>query len=533
MRFLALIIALVATLVCCLLGQKISPYFHLLTAIALFLLFVGVWDLIQVRHSITRNYPILAHLRFLQEMIRPEIHQYFIESDIDGHPYNRNQRSLIYRRSKNVEDVTPFGTELDVYGRHHEWIDHSMAPHKKSEEAFRISVGGPECEKPYSCSVLNISAMSFGALSPSAILAMNAGAKKGNFYHCTGEGGLSSYHRKKGGDLVWQIGTGYFGCRNDDGTFCEDLFVEQAILDQVKMIEIKISQGAKPGHGGVLPAAKITPEIAAARKIPMGRDCISPPGHTAFSTPRGLCEFVGRLRALSGGKPIGFKLCVGHRTEFLSVCKAMLETEIFPDFITVDGAEGGTGAAPLEFADTVGTPLKGGLIFVHNALVGCNLRDRIRVGAAGKVASAFAIARNLSIGADWCNAARSFMMAVGCIQAQSCHTNRCPVGVTTQDPRRYWALNVADKAKRAFYFHQNTMSALAEIVAAAGLDHPRELGPWHICLRGEGTDIKTYDQAYRFLKPGELLDGTDDPGFNTHWQHATADIFRKDVTATL
>ena len=533
MRFLALIIAVAGTVGFAVLGERISPYCHLLTAIFFLLTILGIWDLIQVRHSITRTYPIIAHLRFLQEMIRPEIHQYFIESDIDGSPYNRSQRSLIYQRSKNVEDVKPFGTELDVYGHEHEWVEHSMVPHAKSEESFRISVGGSDCQKPYSCSVLNVSAMSFGALSPAAILALNAGAKKGAFYHCTGEGGLSSYHKKKGGDLVWQIGTGYFGCRNDDGSFNAELFADQSRLDQVKMIELKISQGAKPGHGGVLPAAKITPEIAATRKIPMGRDCISPSGHTAFSTPRGLCEFVGRLRTLSEGKPIGFKLCVGHRTEFLSVCKAMLETEIFPDFITVDGAEGGTGAAPLEFSDNLGTPLKGGLVFVHNALVGCNLRDRIRVAAAGKVASAFAIARNLAIGADWCNAARSFMMAVGCIQAQTCHTNRCPVGVATQDPRRYWALNVADKAKRAFHFHKNTMEALAEIVAAAGLDHPRELGPWHICLRGQGTDIQTYDQAYRFLKPGELLEGTDDPRFEHYWQQATAEIFRKDVTVTL
>jgi glutamate synthase domain-containing protein 2 len=529
MRFSVLIITLVIALLFGLLGQMVSHFFHIVTCLTGILVIVGIWDLIQVHHSITRNYPILAHLRFLQELIRPEIHQYFIESDIDGHPYNRNQRSLVYQRAKNVSDVTPFGTELDVYGMHHEWLEHSMAPHVKSEEPFRTMVGGPDCTQPYSCSILNVSAMSFGALSPNAIMALNKGAKKGNFYHCTGEGGISSYHRKYGGDLVWQIGTGYFGCRNDDGTFNEDLFAEQAQTEQVRMIEIKISQGAKPGHGGVLPAVKITPEIAAARKIPMGRDCVSPPGHTAFTTPRGLCEFVSKLRRLSGGKPVGFKLCVGHRTEFLSVCKAMLETEILPDFITVDGAEGGTGAAPLEFSDSLGTPLKGGLIFVHNALVGCNLRDRIKIAAAGKVASAFAIARNLAIGADWCNAARSFMMSIGCIQAQSCHTNRCPVGVTTQDPRRYWALNVTNKSERAFYFHRNTMDALAEIVAAAGLDHARELGPWHICVRCEGIEIKTYDEAYRFLLPGELIEGSDDPGFERYWQLASADMFHKDT----
>ena len=529
MRFAPLLFVGVCTLVFGAIGLKISPVFHILTVVFGTLTLVGLWDLVQVHHSITRNYPIIAHLRYLQEMIRPEIHQYFIESDIDGHPYNRNQRSLVYQRAKNVEEQRPFGTELDVYAASHEWLEHSMHPHATSDEPFRTTVGGPDCTRPYSCSILNVSAMSFGALSPNAIMALNAGAKKGNFYHCTGEGGISSYHRKYGGDLVWQIGTGYFGCRNDDGSFNEDLFAEQSQLDQVRMIEIKISQGAKPGRGGVLPAAKITSEIAAARKVPMGRDCISPPGHSAFTTPRGLCEFVRKLRDLSGGKPIGFKLCVGHRAEFLSVCKAILETNILPDFITVDGSEGGTGAAPLEFADSLGTPLKGGLVFVHNALVGCNLRDKIKIAAAGKVASAFAIARNLGIGADWCNAARSFMMAVGCIQAQVCHTNNCPVGVATQDPRRAWALNVKNKRERAFNFHRNTMKALSEIVAAAGLDHPRELGPWHICLRGAGTQIMTYDEAYRFLLPGELLEGTDDPGFDRYWQLASADMFHKDT----
>ncbi len=531
MRFVPLIIAGCLTLLFGLLGQIESHAFHILTVLFCYLTLVGIWDLVQSRHSITRNYPIIAHLRFMQEAIRPEIHQYFIESDIDGRPYNRSQRSLIYQRAKNVEEQRPFGTEMDVYDPRHEWLEHSMHPHATSDEPFRTTVGGPDCKQPYSCSVLNVSAMSFGALSANAVMALNAGAKQGDFYQCTGEGGISSYHQKYGGDLVWQIGTGYFGCRNDDGTFDDALFAERAKLDQVRMIEIKISQGAKPAHGGVLPASKITPEIAAARKIPMGRDCISPPGHSAFTTPLGLCEFIAKLRSHSGGKPIGFKLCVGHRTEFLSICKAMLETNILPDFITVDGAEGGTGAAPLEFSDSLGTPLKGGLIFVHNALVGCNLRDKIKISAAGKIASAFAIARNLAIGADWCNAARSFMMAVGCIQAQACHANNCPVGVATQDPRRTWALNVKNKRDRTYNFHRNTMKALSEIVAAAGLDHPRELGPWHICLRGVGTQIMTYDEAYRFLRPGELLDGTDAPGFDRYWQLASAEMFHSDIPA--
>ncbi|MEM8678345.1 MAG: FMN-binding glutamate synthase family protein, partial [Planctomycetota bacterium] len=397
MRFLPFILSVVLAFLSLVLAIWVSPFFHL--GLLLFgpLVLLGLYDLIQTKHSITRNYPIAAHFRFLFESIRPEIHQYIVESDIDGRPYNRDQRSLIYERAKNIEGLMPFGTELDVYGSEYEWLNHSMAPSPKSKELFRTTVGGPQCQQPYSCSLLNVSAMSFGAISPNAIMALNLGAKRGNFYHCTGEGGLSPYHLKHGGDLVWQIGTGYFGCRKQDGTFDASLFQEQAAQPAVKMIEIKISQGAKPGHGGVLPAAKITPEIAQTRKIPMGQDCISPPGHTAFHTPRGLCDFIAQLRELSGGKPIGFKLCIGHPSEFLAVCKAMVETEILPDFITVDGGEGGTGAAPMEFSDSVGAPLKGGLMFVHNALVATNLRDKIRVAASGKVSSAFGIARNLAI----------------------------------------------------------------------------------------------------------------------------------------
>ena len=357
-------------------------------------------------------------------------------------------------------------------------------------------------------------------------MALNAGAKKGGFYHCTGEGGLSPYHLKNGGDLVWQIGTGYFGCRKDDGTFYADLFQEQATNDAVKMIEIKISQGAKPGHGGVLPAAKVTEEIARTRKVPMGQDCISPPGHSAFDSPRGLCEFIARLRELCGGKPVGFKLCIGHPTEFLAVCKAMLATNILPDFITVDGAEGGTGAAPMEFSDSLGAPLKGGLMFVHNALVAINLRDKIKIAASGKVSSAFGIARNLALGADWCNAARGFMMAVGCIQAQTCHTNECPVGVATQDHLRQRALDVGDKSERTYHFHRLTMETLSEIVAAAGLDHADQLRPWHIWMRVNRTEVMPYDEAFLFESPGALLnDSTQHLQLKRFWDLASADTF--------
>jgi len=526
MRFIPLILVLILIVACIALGKTVWFHFYwgLLLLVPLGLL--GIWDLLQTRHSITRNYPILAHFRFLLEDIRPEVRQYFVESDIDGRPFSRDQRSLIYKRAKNIEGLKPFGTELDVYGQEYEWLNHSMAPKSKSKEPFRTDVGGSACSQPYSCSLLNISAMSFGAISPNAILALNEGARRGGFYHCTGEGGLSPYHLKNGGDLVWQIGTGYFGCRRDDGTFDADLFEEQSRSNAVKMIEIKISQGAKPGHGGVLPAAKITPEISRTRKVPMGQDCISPPSHSMFDSPRGLCEFVALLRERSGGKPIGFKLCVGHIGEVLAVCKAMLETDILPDFITVDGAEGGTGAAPLEFSDSLGTPLKGGLMMVHNSLVGCNLRERIKVAASGKITSAFSVAQNLAIGADWCNSARGFMMAVGCIQAQSCHTNRCPVGVATQDRWRQRSLHVPDKSERTYRFHYKTMEALTEIVAAAGLEHARELRPWHVCLRKDRTTVVTYDEAFRFLEPGDLLQGCDHPFFQKPWETATADSFR-------
>lgn len=525
MRYSAFILTVLLTLLFFILGLAVDDWFFWPLLVLAPLSLLGVWDLVQTRHSITRSYPIIAHLRFLFEMIRPEIHQYFIESNIDGRPFNNDERSLIYERSKNIDGLKPFGTELDVYGDEYEWLNHSMAPRPRSKELFRTTVGGPECKQPYSCSILNISAMSFGALSANAIMALNAGAKKGNFYHCTGEGGVSPYHLKPGGDLVWQIGTGYFGCRNHDGTFNPDLFQEQAAHESVKMIEIKISQGAKPGHGGVLPAAKITPEIASTRKVPMGEDCISPPGHSTYSTPIGLCEYIAQLRELSGGKPVGFKLCIGHPSEFLAICKAMMQTGILPDFITVDGGEGGTGAAPLEFSDNMGMPLKTGLIFVHNALVGCNLRDKIKIAAAGKVSSAFTMARCLAIGADWCNAARGFMMSVGCIQAQACHTNECPVGVATQDKGRQRALVVPDKSERAYNFHHNTMEALTEVIAAAGLDHPNELRPWHIYLRPKRTEVLSYYEAFDFLKPGELLEDCPYPVYSKLWDLASAETF--------
>jgi glutamate synthase domain-containing protein 2 len=492
---------------------------------------LGVVDLFQTRHAILRNYPISAHLRFLLEDIRPELRQYFFEGEKDGAPFSRDKRAIVYQRAKRALDKRPFGTQYNVYEEGYEWVRHSMAPRPLATEPFRITVGGPECARPYSASVFNISAMSFGALSPNAIRALNKGAAKGNFAHDTGEGGYSPYHRENGGDIIWEIGSGYFGCRNPDGTFCRDKFAEGARLPQVKMVELKMSQGAKPGHGGVLPAAKVSEEISATRGVPMGHDCISPSAHAAFSTPIGMMQFIAEMRALSGGKPAGFKLCVGHPWEFLAVCKAMVETGIYPDFIVVDGKEGGTGAAPLEFIDHLGMPLRDGLNFVHNALIGIDARDRIKIGASGKIISAFDIARTMALGADWCNAARGFMFALGCIQSQSCHTDRCPVGVTSQDPTRQRALVVPDKAERVFHFHASTLDALAEFVAAAGLDHPSEFMPAHFSRRASAREVVTFAELYPTLRRGELLGGTTDPRFRAAWEMADANSFRATAAA--
>ncbi|MBU1492173.1 MAG: FMN-binding glutamate synthase family protein, partial [Gammaproteobacteria bacterium] len=409
---------------------------------------VGIGDLLQKRHAVRRNYPILGNIRYLVEGIRPEIRQYLLEGDAEQLPFSRSQRSLVYSRAKNEGADKPFGTLRDVYQNGFEFISHSMCPAPLSDPCgFRVEIGGPQCRQPYSASLFNVSAMSFGSLSANAIRALNQGAKLGDFYHDTGEGSISPYHREHGGDLVWELGSGYFGCRSAEGRFDPERFAVQARDPQVKMIEIKLSQGAKPGHGGILPKHKITAEIASTRGVPMGEDCVSPSRHSAFSTPIELLQFIAQLRELSGGKPVGFKFCLGHPWEFMGIAKAMLETGILPDFIVVDGKEGGTGAAPLEFTDHLGVPLREGLLFVHNTLVGSNLRDKIKLGASGKIVSAFDIARVLAIGADWANSARGFMFAIGCIQSQSCHTNKCPTGVATQDPLRQRALVVEDKAQ--------------------------------------------------------------------------------------
>ncbi len=487
---------------------------------------LGLRDLTQENHAVLRNYPISAHIRFLLEEIRPEMRQYFFESEKDGMPFSRDTRAVVYQRAKMVLDKRPFGTQEDVYREGYEWMHHSMSPKTHNGEKFRVTVGGPDCTKPYSASVFNISAMSFGALSPNAVRALNAGAKKGGFAHDTGEGGVSPYHRENGGDIIWEIGSGYFGCRNPDGTFNPEAFARVASDDQIKMVELKISQGAKPGHGGVLPAAKVSEEISRIRGVAMGEDCISPAGHRAFSTPLGMMEFIGEMRRLSGGKPAGFKLCIGHKWEFLAICKAMLQTGIYPDFIVVDGNEGGTGAAPLEFMDHLGMPMREGVNFVHNALIGINVRDRIRVGASGKIATAFDMARAMAIGADWCNSARGFMFSLGCIQSLSCHTDRCPTGVATQDPSRNRALVVPHKIERVYNYHRASLHALAELLAAAGLEHPRDLRPIHFSQRSSTTEVSSFDKLYPSLRPGELLDGTSDPRFVDAWAAARADSFQ-------
>ncbi|MBX9592907.1 MAG: FMN-binding glutamate synthase family protein [Roseomonas sp.] len=486
---------------------------------------VGLRDLFHPTHAVLRNYPIAAHLRFILESIRPEMRQYFFEDEKHGTPFSRDKRAVVYQRAKMQLDKRPFGTQYDVYKNGFEWLHHSMAAKPPAHHSPRIAIGGPDCARPYATSLLNISAMSFGSLSANAIKALNKGARDGGFAHDTGEGGLSPHHKEHGGDLIWEIGSGYFSARNADGSFSPELFAKVAASDQVRMVELKLSQGAKPGHGGVLPGAKVTAEIALTRGVPMGTDCVSPPSHSAFSTPIEMMHFIAEMRRLSGGKPAGFKLCIGHRWEFLAICKAMLETGITPDFIVVDGAEGGTGAAPLEFMDHIGMPMREGLDFVHNALIGVGLRDRVKIGASGKIASGFDMARAIALGADWCNSARGFMFALGCIQSLSCHTDRCPTGVATQDPTRSRALLVPDKATRVRQFHAATLEALGDLVAAAGLDHPSQLRPEHFMRRVSGQDVRSFAELFPRLEDGALLRRCDDPRFRDAWAMADAASF--------
>ncbi len=487
---------------------------------------VGLWiyDITQTKHSILRNFPVMGHMRYILEFFRPEIQQYFVADDEEERPFNREIRSLIYQRAKNVRDTVPFGTERDILEVGYTWVEHSLAPKTALEASSRIVVGGSACQKPYEASRLNISAMSFGALSANAIMALNQGAQLGGFAHNTGEGGLSSHHLQ-GGDLIFQIGTAYFGCRDDEGRFHDAEFQKEANRDEVKMIEVKLSQGAKPSHGGILPAVKLTPEIAGVRKVSMGHDVLSPPAHTAFDSPKGLIQFVAKLRELSGGKPVGFKLCVGQKSEFLSICKAMIALDSYPDFITVDGAEGGTGAAPLEYSNRVGEPLESALIFTHNALVGTGLRDKIRIICSGKITTGFDIISYLAMGADLCNAARTMMMAIGCVQSKQCHANTCPTGVATQDERLQKGLVVEQKKHRVANFHKNTMHSFLEMLGSMGLESPGELTPEHVIRRVDYDVVKPFSEAYLYLEPGQLLGKNIPDGYQKYWDAASADKF--------
>jgi glutamate synthase domain-containing protein 2 len=489
------------------------------------LILQGVADMVQTRQAVRRNFPLIGHGRYLLEQIRPEINQYFVESNSDGRPFSRNDRSVVYQRAKGELDTLPFGTQRDVYAAGYEWINHSLAPVEPRHECGRVHVGGPLCTQPYSASIFNVSAMSYGSLSKNAVLALNGGARIGGFAHNTGEGGLSPYHLEPGGDLIWQIGTGYFSCRTPEGQFSVDAFTERATLPNVKMIEVKLSQGAKPGHGGILPAAKLTPEIVAIRGVVPGRDVVSPPAHTAFTTPIGLLEFLQVLREASGGKPVGFKLCVGKRHEFLGIVKAMLESGIVPDFITVDGAEGGTGAAPLEFSDSVGTPLNEGLSFVHNALVGVGLREHIRVIASGRVNTGFQLATKVALGADMCNAARAMMFALGCIQALRCNSNHCPTGVATQNPDLVKGLHVPDKSQRVARYHRETVKSFFEVLGASGLHEPADLRPWYVMRRVTSGEVRSYHEIYPPLEPNALIDGAVTGSLGRAWDIARSDAF--------
>lgn len=492
-------------------------------------LVLGIYDFFQRQKTLSRNYPGAAHIRWLAYELRPYLRQYIVEGDIEGTPYGFEARNLVHARARGENDTHPFGTERNLAEDGYVWVSHSIAPAPDPERHPRVCVGSEQATKPYAASVLNISAMSFGALSANAIEALNRGAKIGNFYHDTGEGGLSEYHLKHGGDLVWEIGSGYFGCRNDNGDFDAGMFRESAASDAVKMIEIKLSQGAKPGHGGLLPARKVTPEIARARKVPAYQDCLSPRGHSAFTNPVEMLEFAARLRDLAGGKPVGIKLCVGQPHEVMALMKAMLETGITIDYIVVDGAEGGTGAAPLELSDWVGRPLFDGLVIVQNALVGAGLRDQVRLAASGKVYSGMGLAHSFALGADWCNAARAFMFSIGCIQAKRCHLGTCPTGITTQDPWRQRGLIVAVQAERAARFHCKTLESLADIVAATGLTHPRDLKPHHLTARVSAMQAKPLDELHTFLPENALREAADDTPYAQWWAAADAHSFKSGI----
>lgn len=524
-KFIA--ISLITIVLVGVLGYFVSHKIYWLFILIVPIILVGIMDLNQTKHSLKKNFPVIGRMRWWAEWMRPKVYQYFIESDTDGAPFNRLSRNVIYQRSKKVNDTTPFGTQLNVYDAGYEWLNHSIAPlkHEMVDHNPRVIVGGPDCKQRYSASILNISAMSYGSLSKNAIMALNGGAKIGNFAHNTGEGGLSPYHLEPGGDVIWQIGTGYFGCRNADGTFNFDSFADRAKLPNVKMIEIKLSQGAKPGHGGILPAAKVTDEIAKIRLVEKGKDVLSPPYHTAFSNPKELVEFIEKLRKLSDGKPIGFKLCIGQKSQFIAICKAMVSAQVFADFITVDGGEGGTGAAPLEFTNSVGMPLRDALAFVSDTLNGYGIKKHIKIIASGKVHTGFDLIKNFALGADICNSARAMMLSLGCIQALECNTNTCPTGVATQNPNLYKGLDVNDKRVRVANFHHETIKSAVELMAAAGINHPDRLHRSHIYRRVSANQIQTYAEMYPYLLKGSLIEAPFPKGWELAVMEANENTF--------
>lgn len=489
------------------------------------LLLIGFFDYFQTKHTIRRNFPVLGRFRYMLEAIRPEINQYFVESNTDGKPFSREQRSVVYQRAKHVLDTIPFGTQLDVYQAGYEWVNHSLCPVHVDAKKLRVKVGNSGCRQPYDASILNISAMSYGALSSNAIMALNAGAKADGFAHNTGEGGISPHHLKNGGDLIWQIGTGYFGCRNEDGSFNADRFTENATRPEVRMIEIKLSQGAKPGHGGILPAVKVDQEISMIRGVPRGKDVISPPAHTAFSTPLELVDFIELLREKSGGKPVGLKLCLGKKQEFINMCRAFADRKIYPDYIAVDGSEGGTGAAPVEFANHMGTPIVDSLVFVQNALTGFDIRRHIKIIAAGKVTTGFGMVKLMSLGADLIYIARGMMLALGCIQALRCNANVCPAGVATTDASLASGLVPEDKAVRVASFHRETLESFAHILGSMGFEHPAALGPQCIKRRIDLSRSTDYSLIYHYLQPGQFFDSSCPEPFLKMVKNASPDSF--------
>jgi len=502
----------------------LQPALWWLLLIAGLLAAIGVHDSLQREHTVLRNFPLIGHLRYCLEMIRPEIQQYFIESNTDAYPIERELRSLVYQRAKGDLETRPFGTQRDVYRVGYEWASHALDAREPPQQAPRVAVGGPDCRQPYDASLLNISAMSYGALSSRAVLALNKGAAQGGFAHNTGEGGLSDYHLEPGGDLIWQIGTGYFGCRMPDGGFDAGKFADKAAQPAVRMIELKLSQGAKPGHGGILPAAKVSPEIARFRDVPVGETCFSPPSHRAFDTPLGLLEFVKRLRELSGGKPVGFKLCIGRAGDFFAICKAMAEIGITPDFITVDGGEGATAAAPLEFSNSLGMPARDAWIFAASALRGIDVRERIRIVASGKILSGFHMIRAMALGADLCATARGMMLALGCIQSLRCNSNHCPTGITTQNPALVYGLDVTEKYQRVARFHAGTLRGFLELLGAMGLSDPADVRPHHVFRRVADARVRHFGELYDFLEPGQLLEGSRIPEHLVEpWQRSRPD----------